>query len=99
MLELSEINYALYVEEFDSEVLSLLTNLDVKMIVLSMTFNNNFEESMSTSKLEAVNAIILAENRNITLIFTEVEDKLKKELELLTKKDKLYVPKSSQNLI
>ena len=99
LLELSEINYALYVEEFDSEVLSLLTNLDVKMIVLSMTFNNNFEESMSTSKLEAVNAIILAENRNITLIFTEVEDKLKKELELLTKKDKLYVPKSSQNLI
>ena len=93
LLKLLKIEYGLYIEEFDSEVFSIISNMIPKTIVLSKEFNSNLAEIQLKDKFKIISAIFLLDKFNINLIFTNASDQIKKEVELLSKKEKYFIEK------
>lgn len=89
LLNLSEIKFALNIEDFDSNTFSILSTARPKMIVIS----NDFIKKLSNDKsnLLLMNAMIITEHLGITLVFNKVEEEIKNDIVILSKAEKLYI--------
>lgn len=98
LLEISKIKYGLYVKEFDSEFYSVIANIKPKVVVLSQKFNDYLVDGKIKSKIKIMSAIFITEHLNINLVFTNVNDEMRNEIQILSKKEKYYINKSSHGM-
>lgn len=94
LLNVSKIKFGFYVEEFSSSFFSVITNVKPSVIVLSEKVNSNLEEKSVVNKLRILNSITIISRLKIPLVFTNVNDKVINEIELLPNEDKYYMDRS-----
>lgn len=91
LLNLSNINYALAIDEVNSKVISIIANAKPKLIILSEKINKNFNNENINNKLRLIETIVITEKMGITLVFVNLTPEEKNEIVILSKRDKYIV--------
>lgn len=80
LIQLSNIQFALIIEEFDSKILTIIKNVKPNIIIVSKKFNDKFLNNQINDKLIIKNLINTSKNLDIKLIFQNIDSNIKNEI-------------------
>ncbi len=91
LLELSKINYGIYIKKFDGSIHSIISNTNPQLILLSAEFNSNFEKNDLRKRLKVIDSVVISNKKNIDLIFSNINKNIRDDIKSLSKGDKYYI--------